>query len=254
MTPKRQFSDEELSCYLDGEADDALATAIEQARADNPELETRLKMFEAAALSFAQDQALLLDQAPEPPMLAPVAATPATTSRKATALVACVSMLAGAVLTVGAFMAWHPEKVVDWRDVVANYQSLYVTETLTATTFTSAEQAEMLDRVGRKLGYDFGRLPNVDGYRFTRAQELGFEGRPLAQLTFLTSEQAPVALCVIKSDDAGSSELVRQDMHGLEVYSWYDGGFAVLLVGPKGDSSLPLAAAQFQAALSGSET
>jgi anti-sigma factor RsiW len=64
MTP---FSDEMLSAYLDGEADEALSARIEQAAGENEELAMRLERMAAGdgALRDAADALL----GPTPPRL-----------------------------------------------------------------------------------------------------------------------------------------------------------------------------------------
>ncbi len=96
----------------------------------------------------------------------------------------------GVIAAIGVTWSTWQTQEEGWRDVVANYQSLYVTETLAQVD----QQRADLKRLSGALGIDLTALPEVEGLSFKRAQQLGFNGRPLAQLTFLTAEGGPVAL------------------------------------------------------------
>ncbi|MEL6934946.1 MAG: hypothetical protein AAFO17_17950, partial [Pseudomonadota bacterium] len=106
----------------------------------------------------------------------------------------------------------------------------------------------VLSRLTDKLGFDFDALPDVDGLTFIRAQELGFNGKPLAQLTFLNSQNEPVALCIIKTIQSTDDTISPEEMFGLATYSWNQGGFGILLLGPNENKDLMRAAERFQKA------
>ena len=92
-------------------------------------------------------------------------------------------------------------------------------------------------------------MPEVAGLSYKRAQQLGFNGKPLAQLTFLAADGGPVALCIIRTDGETTDAIHAEVLSGLDTYSWTDNGYGILLVGPEGQDGLGSAAEAFRAAL-----
>ena len=238
MTERTGFSDQELSAYLDGEAPEDVSGAIEEALPGDPALRTRLERLRAAQDGFVAAMEAALAAAPDMPELPqPLAQKTAGAWPYGLAGVA-----AGAVLALGlGWNVWHrPDP--GWRDVVANYQSLYVTETLAPIEQTPEARQADLQRLSAGLGIDLTGLPEISGLSFKRAQQLGFKGKPLAQLTFLTADGGPVALCILRNGAETSPGITAEVLSGLDTYSWTEDGFGVLLVGPKGSDGLENAA------------
>lgn len=242
MTDKIIFSDQDLSCYLDGEASADMMAAIADALARDPVLRARLEELKAGEDSFAAAMTVALKSAPALPEITPAPPAPANHSWR-------IGMAVGAAAALG--LSWNiwqaPE--AGWRDVVASYQSLYVTETLALVDQSPAAQQADLERLSEGLGIDLTGLPEVDGLSFKRAQQLGYRGKPLAQLTFLTAGGGPVALCIVETGGGTSADIRAEVLSGLDTYSWTDNGFGVLLVGPKGEKGLGNAAEMFRSAL-----
>lgn len=238
MTERTGFSDQDLSAYLDDEAPADVAAAIEGALPDDPGLRARLDALRAAQDSFTVAMEAALASAPEmPDMPEPVAQTTASAWPFGLAGVA-----AGAVLALGVgWNIWHTPDP-GWRDVIANYQSLYVTETLAPIDPTPEVQQAELQRLSAGVGIDLTGLPEISGLSFKRAQQLGFKGKPLAQLTFLAADGGPVALCILRNGAETSPGITAEVLSGLDTYSWTEDGFGILLVGPKGTEGLKNAA------------
>lgn len=121
---ERAFSHEDLALFLDGEASEALTREIEIALAQDASLAAELDSMSLAQASFVSAQENLLSLSPAMPDLQ-------RRKPETPALVpAFVGLAAGLVVaaTVSWFLFAKPEP--GWREVVANYQSLYVTETL----------------------------------------------------------------------------------------------------------------------------
>ena len=243
MAAVDDFSDDDLGLYVDGEAELELVTSIEKALRNNPELAQRIANLRATTQNFRSVYTQLLDQAPEtPPFLQE------NETRGRPVLLALASMVAGAAIMFGGLHFQQTNENPGWKAVVANYQSLYVTETLTSNAVDPAQRTQVLSRLTDKLGFDFDALPDVDGLTFIRAQELGFNGKPLAQLTFLNSQNEPVALCIIKTIQSPDDTISPEEMFGLATYSWNQGGFGILLLGPNENKDLMRAAERFQKA------
>ena len=248
MTQKSDFSDEDLTRFIDREAGEELSARISTAMRSNPELRQRHDHLVKASGDYKAVFDDILSLAPAPPKIDAADREPRWNLR-----VAAASMVAGAVLAWGATLPFHSTGA-DWKDVVANYQSLYVTETLSLSKISKDEQNASLERLSGKLGFDVATLPDIDGLRFVRAQELGYKGRPLAQLTFLTTDQGPVALCIVETGEQTTDRLEFAELHGLDTYSWTQDGFGILLVGPRDDTGLRDAAAAFQSAFRAEST
>lgn len=244
MTPKTGFSDDDLTRFIDKEAGQERSALIQDALSNDVLLNHRVEELTQASDGYKAAFDDLLAFAPEMPYI-----EPAQTTRSFGHLgLAAASMAAGVVLALGLTYSFQSAAQADWKDVVANYQSLYVSETLTTLDISSAQQIQSLSELSDRLGFDIKNLPDIDGLEFVRAQELGFEGRPLAQLTFLNSENGPVALCIVQTGKETSEAIEFAKLHGMDTYSWSHNGFGILLVGPKNDETLQDAADKFRSA------
>jgi anti-sigma factor RsiW len=251
----RQFSDEELTAYLDGEAKPALVTAIDAARAARPELAQRLKDLDVDRDEIADVFHGLLASAPDMPAVVNLegaerrdnARRPAGSSRLRLfmAAAACAAMLA---VGAGAGYLLSETGNSSWRAYVAAYQALYVGGTLSHIRSMVPEQLSELDRVGKSLGrtFDLAALQQIDQLDYKRAQTLGFEGRPLVQLAFMSKVGDPVALCIIRSSAASTaaSEIRYDTIEGMRAAYWEADGFEYLLIGGS-DTELINAAAKY---------
>ena len=74
-------------------------------------------------------------------------------------------------------------------------------------------------------------LRNVDGLDYKRAQVLGFEGKPLAQMTFLTKTGVPIAFCVLKRGSTSSSDIRSYDLKELATAYWASGEHEFMVIG-----------------------
>ncbi|MEM7376389.1 MAG: hypothetical protein AAF460_02675 [Pseudomonadota bacterium] len=229
------FTDDQLTAYLDGELEEPLAAALEARLATDGELGSRLEAlsFDQPALQRAFDT--VLANAPTFPESILEADTPATRTwgvgaftgfAAAAVLVACLS----SVVTLWATRA--PTDDRRWFDYVAAYQALYTTDTLVHVAVDSAAQARELERVSGAIGLDIPiqAVDALPGLHYKRAQVLGFEGKALAQLTFLTAEGSPIAVCIIGAghiDDTVHTAMLE----GMASERWTDGDHAFLVIG-----------------------
>lgn len=242
------FSDEDLSRFLDGEVSDALEQDIRAALTRDAALSNRLDNLRSAQAAFDQTQKDLLSLAPKLPDLPNANVTSRSWSP------AICGLAAG--LAIAACISWASlsNSEPDWRDVVANYQSLYVTETLSGVTEPRSVSEAKLKELSDRLGLDLTNLPEVDGLAYRRAQQLGYKGTTLAQLTFLTHDGGPVALCLLRTDEPDSTAITAETLEGMAAFSWVDDGFGILLIGPLESPILPEAAHLFRTALRGAQT
>ena len=249
MTQTRTFTDEELTAFLDGEADDALAEAIGDAMEADEALQQRLLALDIplAPVRDAYDQ--LLSEAPSMPALPEMKAEDAPTPRfgwgwgVGTFGTGLAAGLAVALFTgIGQPEAPPPP---GWASFVASYQSLYTPETLASVTISEADRAAQLAEMSAALGLDLSTLPDAEGLTFKRAQVLGFNGKPLVQLAYQRADGTPVALCIIPAgpDNRPVSMGAAQ---GMELARWNTPGYGFLLIGGQDRAPIETEADTFQ--------
>ena len=219
---EQTITDERLTAYLDGELAPQEAAAIEAALQSSAQLQARLAALDVPIPALRQGFDALLNQAPRPPAL-PKA--PRQSTRPWLAAVAASALLG---VGLGGFL-FKPTPQT-WTQAVANYQSLYVTETLSAPPMETALQDIVIASLSGRLGVDLTPLTNLDGIDFRRAQMLGIDGAPLVQMAYLADGTIPVAICITPRDaEDSATELTR--MFGMEAASWTADGHGVLIIG-----------------------
>jgi len=107
-----------------------------------------------------------------------------------------------------------------WIDSIASYQALYVTQTLATAMPNPAETSDVLAQAQNALGVAMAPATDVAALDFKRAQMLGFKGKPLLQMAYLSADGTPFALCVttVSGDDRGAK---TTQSHGLTGVSWW---------------------------------
>jgi len=249
MNQTLTFSDDELTAWLDGETEHAPVREIEEALTHDVALQARVNALtlDIDAMKGAFDS--LLTQAPPPPALSVEIPSPEKTSyfsgwRSAAAAVALV--VAGGL----GYMAGDKQDT-SWRGYVAAYQALYINETLATLDRPDEIKANELARISNAIAkpIDLPALQAVKRLDYKRAQVLGFEGRPLIQLAFLTDTGDPVALCIIRTEDAKSMSTIMGDMEGLTSAKWADKNFEYLLIGSRDKALIKEAAEKFSSTI-----
>lgn len=249
MMTVRSFSDEDLTAVLDGEADAALAVAVEDAAATDPALADRMARLSGLTEGLGVAMGHLLRAAPAMPDL-PVAAP----SARRFGLVQSAAVAAALVLGLGlggyvTAPTGGQAVAQGWMGYVAAYQALYVPQTVAIDAPSPADARAQLADLGAVLGRDLtGALTDV-GLDFRRGQMLGFEGRSLVQLAYAGPDGAPFALCVIALPDGDASAVASATLEGLAAAHWTDGGYGFLLIGGEDVGLVEKAAEGFRAAL-----
>ncbi len=143
--------------------------------------------------------------------------------------------------------ARHPSAAVD-PDYVGSIQRTWQEEAVRAQALLSRATLEVglesqgnRDLVGFQLAQAIG--PNLNppdlapqGFRFMRAQLLHFGEEPLAQLLYLGTSGAPIALYAKKGD--GTSTPLFKRYGDIGSVAWSQGGIAYLLAGEGDEASL----------------
>lgn len=240
---RNKFSDEQLIAYLDGEADHAPMDEIDLALSSDKALALRLHALRMDKERLTAGFQAALDPAKKPP-LALLAANQNRWIKHAVA-----ASLIGLVVGFGAGRIGTAPAQDGWKDYVAAYHYLYTASTIDTVENTPAVQQAELDRVGSAIGKQFSAaslrdLPNVD---YKRAQILGFNDQPLLQLTFLTDDGEPLALCILKARGAATQPMQVTELEGMSAASWQADGYDYLLIGGKDNALLERIATDFAA-------
>jgi len=243
MNDQQIFGDEDLTAYLDGEADTSLAQRIEAALAVDRDLAVRLESLsiDVAAIKGTFDS--LLTEAPAPPTT--IVNAPGRQSDGAGFQFRAVAGIALVCLSVGGYFGSTFQKNNEtWQEYAAAYHSLYVTNTLSNVQKPVAVSRRDLGRVAELLGkeIDFDIVSGLDQLDYKRAQMLGFDGKPLVQIAFMTKQGAPVALCIYPAPDGVAQPMASERMLGMSSAAWIHDGFEYLLVGGTDDALIESAA------------
>ncbi len=219
------FTDEELTAYLDGEADAALSARIDAVR-DTPEVSARLDALSVpmGQLKTAGDR--LLEDAPAMPVLSEANAGPAQRNTMGWIAAAAVGALAGVTF---ALFSQTAEKR-DWVAQVASYQALYVADTLTLAPQSRSVADSVIADFAKTTGLNMAEATALEGATFARAQVLGVDDAPLLQMVFALPDGTPIALCVMPLDE-GAAAPVSDTAEGLALTRWNEGGFAFVVIG-----------------------
>ncbi len=241
------FTDEELTAYLDGEADAALRSRVELALTSDAALAQRLQTLDlpVAALRDVFSTAAL--GAPQMPDGLIPASRPARAPLRLVAGLAMAFGL-GVLSTYMLHPGPQPQKAPGWKAVVASYQSLYITDTVVNAGQPTEVTAEVLDGFSSGHGVDLSPAQTVEGLEFKRAQLLGFKGKPLLQMAYLDPDGVPVAFCIIRSSGADKA-MQSEVLAGMAAASWVSDGIGYLVIGGQDQSFVDGVAADLQGKL-----
>lgn len=263
MTLNAQFTDEQLTAYLDGEAADDLCAAIDVALETDETLGDRLVGLDIPMAELDAAFAGLLADAPAMPSLdapgqMPDVPEPANLNRGigwlggmgvfGTGIAAGVAMML--FVGTGTFTGTGttPEPAAPgWKAVVASYQSLYTQQTVAGWTPTQEQAQTQLANVSQLVGADLTGLPAIEGLTFKRAQILGFNGKPLVQIAFARADGTPVALCIIAANSKEAKAMQAETLGGMAAASWNLDGRAYLLIGGDAQAATQSEADAFEA-------
>lgn len=230
------FTDEQLTAYLDDQLDLATSRDIEAALARDGHLSRRLSELhvDRDAISSAFDA--LMTQAPAPPEAADTAPT-SWNFAKSLALMAAVVL----ALALGWWGGQRRGALDDWTDYAAAYHRLYVDETLGQIAFDERVLQNQL--VASGVSWSVASLSGFDELTLKRSQPLGFEGNLIAHIAFQDDRGNPVALCITKADE--ETTLQFSERLGMQTAYWTKNGQAYFLIGGDDASLVQRAARHF---------
>ena len=231
-------SDETLTAYLDGELDDDARAAIEARVADDDAVRARLEVLRRGRPP-AEPFELITDMAPVEQLeamldAATVPARPRGSFGGLRAIAAGIMLLAGIGIGYAVARFTAPTEVAEaanWRTVVADYVALYTPETFALAPADPAAYVPRLEVVGDGLGIDLTpeavALPGLD---LKGAILFHYDGKPLGQVSYLSSEYGPVAFCIIRNGRPDAPPAF-EERRGLNVVFWNTGGLGYLVIG-----------------------
>jgi len=236
-----EISDEMLTAYLDGEIDTETSERITQAIEHDPELASRLRRLQIPMPAIRETFDKVAASAPMSDLEDLINAENEITSGSrlhpgrlafwGLAAVASILLALGMGMLVGRSVL-PSDSDRDWRVAVAEYQALYVEDTLRFVDEDLEERSQGVERVTAELGIDVPHetLEGVDGLAFKRAQILRWQDRPLGQFAFLDDKGEPFAFCATATDDA-DQPIETTWLKDLAVSSWINGGTAFMVIG-----------------------
>lgn len=262
-TNANDVSDARLVAYIDGELNSDERAFVARALEQSPELRERLAFLGAGGRPFGEAFDLLLEAAPQDRLqamfsgliedermaVAPVAAAenvlpPRATTRRgwspvwqvAAAASLALAIFGGGIAT-GMFYGGKPAEQLppgqrNWVDAVAQYVSLFSGETLAGMPTDAAAREAGLQRASSALGIQLTHeklagLPTLD---FKGTQLLQLQGRPIAQIAFMSQTGKPVAICIIRTTRAPEPP-APDHREGLNIVHWIKDGYGYMVIG-----------------------
>lgn len=248
MSIDAAYSDEELTSFLDGELDSIRTQSIIERLKTDSELAMRLEQLDLNKEELKHAFEGLLNQAPNSQQKHTHVVTDQPTrfwakGAIAASLIAC--MIVGAI---GGQLIGNRALAGNWKEYVAAYQKLYVTQTLSEVSDNEPQRRIELQRITAATGanIELEQIKSTKDLILKRAQILGFEGRAIGQITYLTPLGVPVALCIRRVEGNSSSPVQMLQMEGLQTAVWHAGDFEFMLIGGQDRDLINRAAQQIK--------
>jgi len=155
------------------------------------------------------------------------------------------SLILGLALGYGLFAisSSNTKQETNWITEVANYQFLYVRETVKpAPTLNKSQQLALQKKLSNALQSDLS-IPDLSKQRLTfkRGQVLDIEGKTLIQLVYLPDTGLPIALCVLRNG-AVDSLPKSGESRGQSFIEWSKNGLSYVIIGKTDKKDLEAAA------------
>ena len=231
--------DEALTAYLDGELPAAAAAELEARLAGDAAAQERLEVLRRGRPPAEAFDAVL-EMAPVDRLEGMLEAAGRSAPPRHGSFGALRAVAAGLMLIAAAGLGYTLARVTaptevaeapNWRAMVADYVSLYTPETLAMAPPDPASNAHRLKLVGDGLGVDLTpdgvALPGLD---LRGALLFQYDGKPLGQVSYLSTEHGPVALCIIRNGKPDAPPAF-EERRGLNIVFWNSGGLGYLVIG-----------------------
>ncbi len=244
------FSNEELTAYLDDEIGPAERRRINAALEVNTNLKVQLDSLKIDRAMLKADFDDLMQSAPRYNVnhvtTIEVVQIP-TDNRLKFAVVGALCAMMAWVAATGLFRA----PPITWQEKAAIYHSLYVNRTISDVVTNPASAQVELERATKALGKDIflANLNRIPEFEYKRSQILGFEGRPLLQVAFLSRIGSPIVLCIMRGDIVAAKGIKTDVIQGMAAATWSKGAYEYLLIGGSDKELIARAANTFAAVL-----
>jgi anti-sigma factor RsiW len=234
------FSDSDLRAFLAGDLSSEKTRKIEEVMMTDQALQRRIMNLDTVALEVRE----AMKKIPCVERLNHIEKNlpPASTKPRYTR-----GLRIAASLAVGIVFGWmgsdylQEEPSVGWRNEVASYQALYVDETIAKLDNGAEVIANQFKLASDTLGLDLQQeaLMHIDALTLTRAQILGFKGRPLIQVVFKSETGTPIALCIIKSiKPSKNTKLALKEIKGMASAAWSAQEYEFFLIGGQNERDI----------------
>lgn len=233
------FPDEVLVAWLDNQLSGPEREQFARRLQQDQILAERLEVMSQSTLPFHDAFLPMLAEAPLTDLQARLDAIPQPTVA-ASGGVSRRQLIAAGVgfLAVGVLVGRYalplvaPQQDNNWRNLVAQYMSLYSAETLADINETPTEQQAQLQRVKTSLGIALTPAQLVlPGAEMKNARVLSYDQYPIAQITYLCPKSGPLALCITRSERAGNAPQESEVRRGMNVVYWRAAGYNFMLIG-----------------------
>ena len=234
------YSNETLINFLNGTLAEDTARAIETALETDIELGERMMSLD----SFATPVREVMETIPSQERIERLQAelvtvtTPVSTPKptgwgwqKMAASVA-LGLIAG--LSANAYLSAPQTTKPSWRMEVANYQALYVPQTVAHLQIEQDSLRGQFERASDAVNLNLPQdaLGDVSDLTLARAQVLGFSGKPLIQIAYKDAKGMPIALCIIAKPNAEPKNSTKFEvLQGMPSATWETSTHQFLLIG-----------------------
>lgn len=258
--PAAPITDEMLVAYVDGELPAEERSRVNHALATEPAVKARFEQlggtpdlkgpFDVLLAAAPTDRlAALLKEAEAksaPPRLTE-ARRPFLGARAAIAAAIALFLVGGAVgiglqSAVLRMAGSGTEDRENWRAAVADYLSLYTTDTLAGIPDSPEQRAAEVADAASKLAIplDVGKVVLPD-LTLKRAQVFAFRDKPLVQIAYLSPTAGPVAFCIIRNGQKDAAPAF-EEREGKGIVFWGKDGRGFMLIGSLPKAQLELLA------------
>lgn len=236
--------DELLVAYIDNELNPAERAEVSLRLSHDSYMIERLAFIERSSLPFKKAFEPLLHTVPQKQLHRHLHIPKSAVLTRRSLIAIAASFLALGVIgdrTLLHFFA--PEE--NWRELVAQYMSLYTPDTLAETPDAQALDAQ-LSSTGKQLGLTLAGanlvLPNAT---LKNARVLAYDERRIAQITWLDKANGPLALCITqKSGKIAAPQSERR--LGMNIVYWASSRHQFMVIGHNSAAQLKAFAAKLQ--------
>lgn len=222
-------TDELLVAYLDNELSAHERVELEERLNHDDYLVKRLAFFERTNMPFKAAFEPLLEAAPLAKLQAHLNPPAAPAVSRRNLIAAAVSFLALGVIGDRTFLYFsQPEE--NWRELVAQYMTLYTPETLAETPTNQVLEAQ-LQSTGTGLGVQLAAanlaLPNAT---LKNARVLAYDEQRIAQITWLDATSGPLALCITRQSGEPMAPKNERRL-GMNIVYWATPSHMFMVIG-----------------------